>query len=1313
MRSSLALLASFVPRALRETLARGEVPERIAVDGVALVADISGYTSLTEALAAKGEAGPEELSAVLNASFSRLVDLVYLYGGDVLSFAGDALMAVWSAPGGDARRGALLAAALARAIHEQGPVSAGEEAPVRLRVGLARGTVEILPLEGAGGRWTTLVGGPAVSAANEALRRVSPGQVGATAALWSLLEGEAEGSPLADGMISLNALRRPTPTAPLPPPPLDGRREERFRDFLPAAVSSRLGAGQSAWLAELRTVTALFVNLTGLRGDRLPPQAELAALVRALGEPLARFEGALDRFTVDEKGVSALCAFGLPPLSHEDDASRGVRASLAILDALTNLGLTPAIGVATGRVFCGTVGSEARREYTVLGGTINLAARLMQAAVPGEVLTDEPTRLAASDRVRFGAPRAVFAKGLRAPVAASVAEGLATATLPGLGPAGSRLYGRDADRAWLSREIEQHRASPQGGLLWIEAQAGLGKSRLLREAEALARDAGLRVLSTSADPIERLTPYHAWRPVFSTLLALGTRSDRSDIRAALAAALDPSQAALAPLLNGVLGLGLDESEETARLGPQARAERTRDLLLGLLERWSERETPAVLVLDDAQWLDSASWTLLEAVSTGLGRFCVVLAARPAEGPEAPEATWLRAAPQTRTRALMPLSPLDSSALVREIVGTAPVPETVANLLISRAQGNPFYLGELARALRDGNARVDVTGSWSTLEPASLPLSVEAAIRARIDRLPPEAQLTLKVGSVIGRSFSLEDLAAIHPLQPSPEAVLAPLDALERVELLVASQKDHPKTWLFPQSLVRDTAYGLMTFGQRHGLHRALATRMDAAAAAGETVDLPVLAFHWTRAEVADKAVDALDRAGEEASRQFALSEMNRFFRKALELAPEAPPARRFRWNLRLGVSRLRVGLPGEARTWLNTALELRSARPPATRGALLRGLLQQLGVRVLRRFGLAKASETGATDTARVWLELSWVEYFLLEPLHSVYAMLRAVNAAEGGGPSYELGVGYASLSAYATFAGLDRVAAGYRARSLEVLEQTADPATGGPALAVLGAAALARARWEDAADLLTRGRALHERAGLYEDRDLAGLLLGMGELSRGRPDEARLAAEAARATGDRRGSLIVRVRSRFLSGVAALVLGEGEGAVRRLREASALAETGGPAMDVASRLCGQVGNALAALLSGERAAAAAQTGQLLADPKVAAALISPAFPLSRALGMLLCGLAAADPAWRAPSAAWAKRLRGRSRTIRMHAPFAALWAGMNAQNTGDAARAIRIWRRGLAEAAVLGMAGDEALLRAALGEGEGGLVLGVMRRER
>ncbi len=434
------LLASYVPKLIQRRVAQNPIPidSPLAKDFQAAVmfADISGFTALTERLAEKGTAGVETLARILNDYFGQLIDLVYEYGGDVVKFGGDAIIVVWpilevpdQTPGGPVpasnqilRRLTLRAAECAFKIRERLLNYQADGSTLYLKFSLGTGRVWESHIGGVFNRWEfVLVGEPLIeiSAANHLAKA---GDIIAGPSAWELIKEDCDAEPFnfeletsGHGGVAAR-LRKLTNDAQASTGlrenklNLDDTAQAALRPYIPGAIIHRISAGQSDWLAELRKVTILFINLPDLsHHTSLETAQETMRLIQQL---VYRYEGSLNKISQDDKGVMIDAAFGLPPLAHGDDPLRGIQSAIMIRNELQARGVQGAIGVTTGRVFCGLIGTDNRREYTFLGNSVNLAGRLMSLALQQKeilehggiaVLCDRATYEAARDRTEFEA----------------------------------------------------------------------------------------------------------------------------------------------------------------------------------------------------------------------------------------------------------------------------------------------------------------------------------------------------------------------------------------------------------------------------------------------------------------------------------------------------------------------------------------------------------------------------------------------------------------------------------------------------------------------------------------------------------------------------------------------------------------------------------------------------------------------------------------------------------------------------------------------------------------------------------------------
>ncbi len=982
MRSKSQTLASFLPRLGVQTAKRGlAVPD--AADCLTcglLFADIAGFTPLTERLVAqRGAEGAEELARCLNRVFGELTDLVDHYGGDTLKFAGDALLAIWRA--GEhpldlqVLRATDCAVALQRSLHE---VRVGEGLELSLKISIAAGDISVSPLGGLRNRWELLlVGAPLrqVALANECAQR---GAIILSEETKQQLGNRCTTTRVGGGW-QLDQLLEHAPLVQPRVPDLDSDDEPKLRALVPGAIRERIDAGLSEWIAELRRLTILFIHLPDVT-ESLPLERAQQTM-QAVQEGLYRYEGSLNKLNADDKGVAVLAALGLPPFFHVDDAARGVRAACDIESELTRLGFRCSIGVTTGIVFCGAIGGTDRREYTIMGDPVNLAARLMMSSSSG-VRCDRPTYEQAGARQAFECLEPITLKGKQHEVdvfrpidvsrpAAGVVRTRADSTHRGI-----VLVGRDEQRARLERTLDslllRHddpaaKATPS---VLITGRSGMGKTALLGHVASLAERRGITVLHTCADALERGTPYHAWREIALRLFEVDPTAPleerRAQVERTLAACGAPVH--IAPLLSALLPLGEWSTEFVERFEARQRAQQTRDTLCAVLQAAAIRQ-PQLVIVEDIHALDSASWSLTRAVLHQVPAMLSMLSVRADEIGVREDLAALEAEAAPERIDLRELPNPAIQEIIRTRLGVSELPDAIAAAITERAEGNPRFAEELVFALRDSGTLI-LSGTRCRLRAGAeitrdaLPPTLQAALTRRIDRLGAAEQLTLKVASVVGPEFDLAPLREIYPVEIDLHDLREHFRELERRDLAEpverSSNADGPDTapegtYRFRSRIAQQVAYDLMLFSQRRNLHRKLAVWYEARGS-----DLAplysILAHHWKTAadgpsptdEDILRALDYLERAAAQAAYNFANHDAIRFFREALELVswlPAEPEQRLRELNLRLALGPVLVC----ATSWAATEVESNYQRAlaltdevgqPDQRFQALRGLWQ-------------------------------------------------------------------------------------------------------------------------------------------------------------------------------------------------------------------------------------------------------------------------------------------------------------------------------------------------------------------------------------
>jgi ABC-type oligopeptide transport system substrate-binding subunit/class 3 adenylate cyclase len=660
---------------------------------------------------------------------------------------------------------------------------------------------------------------------------------------------------------------------------------------------------------ERRVVTAMFADLVGSTAlaERLGP--EDAKVV--VNDAVARVIGAVEAFggTVkDLAGDGVLALFGAPT-THEDDPERAVRSALRVVEEISGYadeverafgheGFGVRVGVDTGPVVVGVLGTGSRVEYAALGDAVNIAARLQALAEPATVLVGEETHRRVAPVFAWSEPRELELKGKAEPVTAYRVDGVLAA--PGyareLGGVQVPLVGRERELA-AAAEVADAALGGSGAILFVTGESGIGKTRLTAELRHHVEQAPAdqrRPLWIEGRCVSygESMPYWPFRDLLRSWLGVLADEPELRVRVTLRRALDGLFGArvleIYPYVGTMLGLSLEPEarERMAELSPEALQYRTFAVIRELLARLAE-DGPVFVVLEDLHWADATSLQLLERVleDTETSALLLVLSARPERDHPSwrvKESAARELSHRTREIALEALSGDVGRKLLDALVGAGTLPAEMERRILEPAEGNPFFLEELVRSLVDAGALVREDEGWRFDHEVEVevPPTVEKVILARIDRLQPDAHDTLMAASVLGRQFGLPLLEAVSG---SDGDVGRSLLELQRLDLVRESRRWPEPEYRFKHVLIQEAAYRTLVSEQRTRLHRKAAVWLEEAYAEREDEVAGLLAHHWLAAEDEDKAVLYLSRAGDRARQEYALDEAIEHYRELLPI----------------------------------------------------------------------------------------------------------------------------------------------------------------------------------------------------------------------------------------------------------------------------------------------------------------------------------------------------------------------------------------------------------------------------------------------
>jgi class 3 adenylate cyclase/tetratricopeptide (TPR) repeat protein len=669
---------------------------------------------------------------------------------------------------------------------------------------------------------------------------------------------------------------------PAPPTPAPA-------SYTPAHLAARIRAGGAALEGERKLVTVLFADVVGSTAiaERIDPEEMRTLMDRCFGHMLDevhRYEGTVNQFTGD--GIMAL--FGAP-LALEDAPRRAVLAALAIQQALAGarqelretcgVDMQVRIGVHTGLVVVGRIGNDLRMDYTAIGDTTNLAARLEAIAAPGSVVVSDATHRLAGGYFETRDLGFRELKGKAEPVhvhevlAVRPARDRVDVADGGLTP----LAGRERELATLAATFEDVRAG-RGQVVFVVGEAGIGKSRLVYEFRRGLGDAPHTWIEGRCASYATATAFFPLVDAVRRTVGIDDRDDEETALAKVDRAVPEDLAWTRPFLRLLLSLpagdpAVEALDAVTRRGETFRALKTLNL------RTAETE-PLVVVVEDLHWIDPASEEYLAFLADSIptARLLLLLTHRPGYRHPFGDRSYHRRV------ALDALSPAATAEMTGALLGVAELPASLQELITRKAEGNPLFVEEVTKSLvEDGTLRREdgriVLGR--ALADTAVPDSIHGVLMARLDRLDDAPKRALQMASVIGREFALRLLARVIEVGEHASALVGELKALE----LIYEKAAHPElAYMFKHALTHDVAYESILVQRRKHLHRTIGLAIEELYDERLAEHYETLALHFARGEDWERAFEYHRRAAAKSLDAFANRAAVDHARQALAIA---------------------------------------------------------------------------------------------------------------------------------------------------------------------------------------------------------------------------------------------------------------------------------------------------------------------------------------------------------------------------------------------------------------------------------------------
>jgi class 3 adenylate cyclase/tetratricopeptide (TPR) repeat protein len=826
---------------------------------------------------------------------------------------------------------------------------------------------------------------------------------------------------------------------------------------------------------ERKQVTVLFSDLSEYTAmsERLDPEEVkniMSRIFEEVTQVVAKYDGSIEKFI----GDAVVAFFGIPKV-HEDDPVWAIRAAIEIHDKVEAISarfqerigrpLWMHTGINTGLVVTGEVTME-KGPLGVTGDAVNVAQRLSGLAKPGEILVGHDTYRQAGGYFAFEKmePTKVKGKTEPVPVYRVVEERVKVKRIRGLATQGisSPLVGRDAEFVVIKGCVNRL-LDGRGGILSVIGEAGLGKSRLMAEIRNRTDFSSLQWLEGRTLSYSQKISYWPFQEIIRQYAEIS--EDDSDLEAwqKLESRITELFAAdtgeILPYLASLLTLDIkgEYATQIKYLDGEAMGRQVFLASRRFFERLAQTQ-PLMLVFEDLHWADESSTLLLEHLLPLVNRAPLLICGVSRPEPKTPVFRFREIAGKDFDRRyteirLGPLSQTESAELMRNLLEIENLPARVRDLIIHKAEGNPFFLEEIMRSLIDRGAvvRDPTTGRWRAtahIEAITIPDTIQGVIMARVDRLDEELKQVLRTASVIGRSFLYRILRAIEQVVHELDRHL---DNLQAMELIREKQRIPELEYIFKHALVQESTYESILLQKRRELHAQVAKAIETLFPDRLEEFYSVLAYHYAQAEAWENAQDYLFKAGDQAGRIAADNEALVHYQQAM-----AAYARAFgdKWDLiqraslerKIGEAFYRRGEHQQAMEYLQRALTYLGKSLPTSRWgvrlAILREIFIQIGHRLLPWL-FVKKTDTSVSQALEEEVRICEIMGYInlttnLE--HFLLIVLRSLNNWEREGLSYGVAQTLAALTPIFDFMSCFWLGGYYAHRAVSLAEQIQHP---------------------------------------------------------------------------------------------------------------------------------------------------------------------------------------------------------------------------------------------------------------------------------
>lgn len=952
-----------------------------------LSVNIAGLIPLIEQLTIDAHNDVSQVTQLLTFYFGQLMQVITEHGGELAEFTGDSFVIMWhvGSLGKElitlTRRAAQCGLALIDrqiALSEQNKLFTS----ITLRIVLKAGNIWTATIGGTHNQWTFITAGSVFHSLDINQTPVVVHAVIVAPESWHLLSNYCKGTPLEQHYVHLQSI-----TSPLKP-----------RSLLPLPLTTEVLSSLSHYFALNTKVdnlknflsphcTILCVGIKGFNYHKTTILLQLQDIFYDIQQLVYELGGHIIQPSIHQQDTIFTLIWGIPGYHYNNNILRAMQVAQRIQQIVVQHNLHSNIGISTGEV----IGFRLTQTHplTILGTTRQIATILMQKA-KNAIGCDRATYQVAQVYFNFKQLSTLIFKGQ---------------TMKMYQPTGlmSQMIARRYERNCLIEQLENLQKQDERITVIVEGDTGIGKSCLINDLLSYVPALPVTCLVSHGDPYQETTPYYVWRSIFTQLFGHELPTEPEARRQRILAHLQSLPALLLtrlPLLNAILPLNLPENTITTQMHGKVRVDNINALLLALLhEMLKQSQNRYVLIFEDVDWLDSASWTLLRLVSQQIKPLLLILTVHPSHVPIPQSHQFLFKRAGTVLLHIEALKIEEVTVLLAQRLAVLQIPEEIVAFIIEKTNGHPLFSEQLLYALRDSgllriiDGQCHVSNLFQQYQYADLPENLAETIISRFIHLTSHLQHTLKIASIIGKHFTPTLLQVLYPIDL--DIILAYLETLKKLEFII--YQPISEEFYFKSNHIQKTIYELIPATVTQQWHHQLAAWYETNATSQLSNYYPILTYHWLRSQDIKKTIEYLTLAGEQALDYCAYQEAVYFYQQLLQLAPKNAY-----FQLQLGKAYLGLDKIAESQQAFEQGLKLLKKSIPKTKFSLFFSTLwqatQQLLHRGLPRYFLAHqiTPQDHHFVTAQLYEQLGnlWVNTGM-STLAVFHARLRTLNLAE------------------------------------------------------------------------------------------------------------------------------------------------------------------------------------------------------------------------------------------------------------------------------------------------------------------------------